>query len=154
MVVYRITRTRYIDDLSGEGSRLNGGRWNSPGIAALYAADFRSLALLETLVHTPFKMLHDYSLAEIILPDEAPVYTFTPDELPSDWDAFPGYNNTALIGDRLLLENHFFAIRIPSALLPEEYNWVINTRHPLMPEVKLVVKRPVVFNERFKKMLQ
>jgi len=71
MELYRITQEQYADDLSGNGAKLFGGRWNSEGHPALYAASGRALALLETLAHTPAKMLDakPYILVTIFVPD-------------------------------------------------------------------------------------
>ncbi len=153
MEVYRITRMSYLTDLSGEGSRLNGGRWNSIGIPALYTASHRSLAMLETLVYTPFSMLKDYGLASFELPDDVPILKLSQNDLPSDWDIFPSQLGTAMLGNKVLNELNFLAFQVPSALLPEETNLVINPRHSLISKVVLKMQRPLVFNERFKKVM-
>ena len=150
MEVYRVTRMLYLDDLTGEGSRRHGGRWNHIGTPALYAASHRSLAMLEALVYTTFRQLTDYGLAVIHLPDEAPVLTLTPEDLPYDWDAFPSRHSTAQLGTRLLQQGRYLAFRVPSSLLPEEQNIVINPLHPLMRQVQMASQRRLTFNERFK----
>lgn len=154
MEVYRVTRMHYLDDLTGEGSRRHGGRWNSMGTPALYAASHRSLAMLETLVHTPFRQLTDYGLAVLRLPEEAPVLRLEPEDLPFDWDVFPSRRSSELLGTRLLQQGKYLALQVPSSLLPEEQNIVINPLHPLMKQVRITHQRRLTFNERFKHMLE
>lgn len=154
MEVYRIAKMEYLSDLSGEGSRLNGGRWNSIGTPALYTASYRSLCMLETLVYTPFKMLKGYGVVTLQIPEAAPLLFLEPKDLPFDWDVFPSRRSAALLGSRLLVEMDYLAFRVPSSLLKEEWNWVLNPRHPLMREVSISAGRPLVFNERFKNVME
>ncbi len=105
MELYRITQEIYAGDLSGNGAKLFGGRWNSEGLPALYAASTRSLALLETLAHTPAKMLQVkvYMLLTVIVP-----YTILPlvielRKLPDGWDAPDIRPFTQKTGDRFFL---------------------------------------------------
>ena len=73
--VYRITKDRYANDLSGNGARLYGGRWNSKGVPVVYAGEHRSLCLLEFLVHVPPDVLpSDMSMVTIRIPGGLPLY--------------------------------------------------------------------------------
>jgi RES domain-containing protein len=153
MLVYRIAQLMYLNDMSGEGSRLFGGRWNSKGIPALYTSGTSSLAMLETLVYTPFTMLQGYGIATFELQNHWPVKELLPKDLPNDWDVFPSRRHTAIIGDKMLTAEDAIAMKVPSALLEEEWNLIINPQHPLAQEIRLVEKRPLVFNERFKNVL-
>ena len=153
MLVYRISQLIYLNERSGEGSRLFGGRWNSKGIPALYTVSHRSLAMLETLVYTPFSMLKGYGIATFELQDEWPIKELLPKDLPNDWDVFPSRRHTAIIGDELLSAQEVIGFKAPSALLAEEWNLIINPLHPLSKKMKLVDKRPLLFNERFKNVL-
>jgi RES domain-containing protein len=150
MEVYRIARWPYIADLSGEGSRRYGGRWNSIGIPALYAASHRSLAMLEVLAYTPFELLQGFGLATIWLPDDAPYLKIGTDDLPTGWDAFPSRRSSALMGNHWLQEKHYLGVWVPSCLLPEEYNLVINPAHVAMQQARVVASRPLEFSARFK----
>ena len=70
MIVYRISKTKNIKDLSGTGARIFGGRWNNKGVSIIYASESRALATLEYLVHVPLSLMPtDLSLAAIKIPD-------------------------------------------------------------------------------------
>ena len=71
MLIYRISKTEFIDDLTGVGAKLFGGRWNSKGIFMLYASANRALAVLELLVHLDANEIqqHNFSIAEIEIPE-------------------------------------------------------------------------------------
>jgi RES domain-containing protein len=150
MELYRIGQEAYAGDLSGNGSRLFGGRWNSEGVYALYVSASRSLALLETLAHTPAKMLQEkvYMLISISVPDIIPLQTVDTKKLPAQWDAFEAHPFTKQTGDNFLLHQKKLLLRVPSALVHEEYNYILNPLHPEMKQVKIVHRRQLKFNTR------
>lgn len=150
MEVFRISRDSFRRDLSGEGSRQFGGRWNRIGTPALYTSTSRSLALLEILVHTSFKALNDYYITTIRLPDDAPCLTLQDKELLPGWDAFPAAKPSLETGDAFFEEGIFLGMYVPSCLVPEEKNLVLNPLHPLMKRITITDCRPLIFNERFK----
>lgn len=150
MEVYRITQEIFYEDLSGNGAKLFGGRWNSPGVPALYTASSRSLALLETLAHTPAKMLQvkNYILAELFIPDTALQEIISPKSLPPGWDATDIHDYTASMGDSFLHANAKLILSVPSVLMPEENIYVINPQHTDMKKVMLLQQRRVRFDRR------
>src|SRR6185437_4737812 len=99
---YRITQEKFAEDLSGNGSRLFGGRWNSEGVFALYTSSSRSMALLETLAHTPAKMLNSnhYQLITLLIPDGLVSEQVVVSSLPDQWDAPDTRLFTRRIGDK------------------------------------------------------
>lgn len=148
MVLYRITRRVYADDLSGTGARLYGGRWNSKGKAVVYTASSQSLALLEVLVHlTPLLIPKDYYAVEIEVPDES-ILSINSEYLPEDWNDLLPPATIKKIGDTFLAENKYLLLKVPSAIVPDEFNYLINVSHPLMEEVRVVKKKPFSFDER------
>jgi RES domain-containing protein len=149
MEVFRITKTKFIDDLGGTGARLHGGRWNSVGVSVLYTASLRSLAMLEALAYTPFSLLYDCSLATLVIPDTAAMLLLQPADLPAYWDRHPAPASTAVFGDQFLKENKYLLIGVPSAILPEEYNYLINPLHSQINEITISHQRPLVFSSRF-----
>jgi RES domain-containing protein len=149
MLVYRVTRTEYANSLSGEGSRANGGRWNTQGLAAVYGAENQSLAMLENLVYQPFNLLIDYSIATIFVPDDAPVLQLDAASLPVGWDAHSHKPITVELGSNLLREAQYLMVRLPSAILPEEYNVMLNPNHAAMQHVRIEKIRPLIFDARF-----
>lgn len=150
MELYRITQEMYSEDLTGNGSKLFGGRWNSEGIPALYCASSRSLALLETLAHTPAKMLlvKTYILITISVPASAMHEVITIDELPEKWDAVDIHPFTQHTGDNFLRENKKLILSVPSVLMPEENIFVFNPLHSDMTKVKITRKRRIQFDKR------
>lgn len=148
MILYRITRRVYADDLSGTGARLYGGRWNSKGKAALYLASSQSLALLEVLVHlTPLIIPKDYYAIEIEVPEES-ILTIDPKFLPVDWNDLLPPAALKKIGDAFLADNKYLSMKVPSAIVPDEFNYLLNVNHPLMDEVRVIKKKPFSFDER------
>ena len=125
MVVFRIARKEYIQDLSGRGAELFGGRWNEKGIPALYTSSSLSLAALEILVHTD-KSLPPVNMAyaKIYVPDEMfsmKILRLKPDEVPVEY------------GTKWLKEKRGLMLKVPSVILPYEYdhefNLILNPLH-------------------------
>jgi RES domain-containing protein len=150
MELYRITQQEFAEDLSGNGARLFGGRWNSEGFFALYTSSSRSLALLETLAHTPAKMLEVkvYHLITLAVPDNLVTQKVAVRNLQDGWDAPDTRPFTKKIGDAFLTEKKYLMMQVPSVMMPEEMNYVINPMHTDMKQVKLVNKRRIDFDKR------
>jgi len=150
MKVYRISKAVYAKDLSGNGARLYGGRWNSEGNFALYAAENRALALVETLVHTPIKFLksNPFLLIEIEIPLSAGILKMDLEGMPQEWDAYIPAPSTRKLGDAFLAEQKHLLLQVPSVLMPEECNYVINPLHGDMKHVKVLEVRLLTFNDR------
>jgi len=150
MELYRITQEKFAEDLSGNGSRLFGGRWNSEGVFALYTSSSRSMALLETLAHTPAKMLNsnNYQLITLSIPDGLVSEEVLVSSLPDQWDAPDTRLFTKRIGDKFLNENNNLALAVPCVLMPEEFNYLVNPLNKDMKKVKLVHKRRIYFDKR------
>jgi RES domain-containing protein len=107
MELFRITQEQFADDLTGNGSRLFGGRWNSEGVFAVYTSSSRSLALLETLAHTPAKMLDtkNYQLITLHVPDVIEAKEILFNNLLTGWDAPDVRPYTQKSGDKFFREN-------------------------------------------------
>lgn len=150
MELYRICQEIFADDLSGNGARLFGGRWNSEGMYALYAASSRSLALLETLAHTPAKMLQQkiYMLVTLSVPDNLLPQEINVKKLSAGWDAPDIRPFTKKTGDNFLLSKKNLLLSVPSVLMPEENNFVLNPLHMDMKKIKIVSGRRIYFDKR------
>jgi RES domain-containing protein len=150
MELYRISQSIYAEDLSGNGSRLFGGRWNSEGHYALYTSFSRSLALLEILAHVPAKLLKekDYILVTLSMPDKISMMMIEEKALPVNWDSLDVPHITQKIGDNFLKKQEHFALQVPSILIPEEHNCVLNPLHTIMKQVKIIHQRLIRFNDR------
>ena len=138
MRLYRIAPARFIADLTGEGARLAGGRWNPKGVPALYTAESAALALLEYLARVTLADLPgDLSLAVLEVTDPCPMLTVTSAELPSGWDTPSVAPATMEFGRQWLETASTPLLRVPSVLLPPGLGWniILNPRHPALHPV-------------------
>ncbi|WP_293400555.1 RES domain-containing protein [Phenylobacterium sp.] len=129
-----------VAGLDGEGARLFGGRWNSPGRPMIYTAASPSLAVLEVLVRfdlPPELLRNDYRLLSIHVPDDAPVLEL--EDLPGDPRA---------VGDDFLSRGEALVLRAPSAVVPQERNSLVNPRHPAAALLRLQANEPFKFDPR------
>ena len=158
-LVYRIQKRQFVDSmLTGEGARLNGGRWNPIGIPLLYTSTTPELALLETVVHldgTPIRDLPPFVRVTIELPNF--IEEINPDDLPAGWDLirFP-HELPFFLVPRLTPAYSVLAFSVPSVILKNSpsRNVLINPLHPLMGQVRVVDVIPHVFDERLQKQPQ
>lgn len=152
MVVFRIAKEEYIHDLSGYGARRYGGRWNQKGTSVIYTSESRALASLEFLVHIPPVLIpHDLYIATIEIPNR-----FTPEvcktkRLPPNWKEFPPPHRLALIGTNWVLQKKKLLLQVPSALVEDEYNILINPDHPDIRYVKIKKIQKYHFDQRLLK---
>lgn len=152
MQAWRIAKRAYALDLNGTGARLTGGRWNSPGVAAIYAGMTAEIAAMEKLVHSSDLLPKDLVLAVILLPDDAKLYVrYSVKDLPDGWDALPSSASAISIGDKFLLDSKRLGLFVPSAIMPEATNVVLNPNHPAFANVTISVVRPFEFDSRLSK---
>jgi len=148
MILYRIGKCIYADNLSGEGARLYGGRWNSEGRPAVYLASSCSLAMLEVLVHLqPLMIPNDYCLVEIEVPDSS-IVQITMADLPDNWKDVSPPAILKVMGNNFLANKKHLMLKVPSSIVPLEYNYLLNPMHPDMKKVKIVKKEPFDFDSR------
>lgn len=147
MRVYRISKCQFIDDLTGTGATYFGGRWHSKGTRVLYTASSASLALLEALVHitsvVPLKMC----LMSLDIPDQF-IKEIRAIDLPENWTLNPPPDVLKFYGDSLVKENKLLALKVPSVILPEEHNYILNPAHKLYSKIKIVYSRTISIDER------
>lgn len=139
------------DDLNGKGGEITGGRWNSKGVPVVYAAENRSLACLETLVHLAAgKLPLNRYLVEISIPDRvwAAGEIETVGTLPVGWDAEPASGTSIDYGTEWLRNQRSAILRIPSVIVPEEYCVLINPTHPDTKEITAVKVRRWLYDPR------
>lgn len=146
--VYRISKCQYIHDLKGTGAAAYGGRWHSKGTYILYSALTPSLALLESVVHISKIPLVDYCMISLKIPDDN-VIVMNIAALPSYWSENPASPSLSIIGDKFVKENKYLAMKIPSAIMPEDYNVLINPNHKDFEKVKVNYTRNVPIDNRF-----
>ncbi len=149
MIVFRLCKSVWQNDLSGKGAEISGGRWNSKGKPLLYTASSRALCVAEIAVHTPLGCLpHDFSMVEIKLPGQITIKEVHENELPEHWQAFEHRNITQTIGDRFISGNTSLVLKVPSALVQGDYNYLINPEHQYKKHISIVRCVPFRFDNR------
>jgi RES domain-containing protein len=137
MRLYRIGKTKYAHDLTGLGAKLNGGRWNHEGIPCIYLAESRALSLLEYASHATIDRLPPtlaFSTFEI---PEYSIRQLSVNELPATWLQRPHCKENRDIGSAILSKNECLLLKIPSVIIGQEFNFVLNTLHPLISTVNI-----------------
>ncbi|QKJ28638.1 RES family NAD+ phosphorylase [Mucilaginibacter mali] len=147
MLLYRITRCTYAKDLSGTGARLYGGRWNNIGRAMVYTASSRALATLEALVHLPTAIIpDDFCITTIDAPED--IFEADMSLFPPNWNVYPEPEILKRTGDFFLKQNEHLLLKVPSAIVKQEFNYLINPLHARISEVKVLETEPFTFDER------
>ncbi|MFN8343679.1 MAG: RES family NAD+ phosphorylase [Spirosomataceae bacterium] len=148
MEVFRISKAQYAADLTGTGAKIAGGRWNKPGTAVLYTSGSRALATLEVLVHIPaFYVPSDYVLSTLWIPDDS-IQHLNPELLPDRWQDLTPNENLRTLADAWLKSTACLTLKVPSAIVAGEFNYLINPLHPIFAEVKLLRREAYRFDPR------
>lgn len=147
VLVWKIIKEKYLATvLVGEGARMAGGRWNSPGVPLIYAASSLALAALEILAASSDILIEDrYAAVPFAVPEELIVDL---PELPSGWDAWPAPESTRAIGDYWVRQRASAVLRVPSVIIPLEPNYLINPRHDDFGRIDAGSPVPFRFDER------
>lgn len=148
MELWRITREAYTA-LDGEGARLYGARWTPRGTPAIYAASHLSLAALEYLVHIDAEDAPDDLVAlRIGVPDDVTEPACATASLPADWRRTPSPPQCQAIGAEWAGRRERLLLRVPSVLVPEESNVLVNPMHPDADRVRLIGSRAFTYDVR------
>ena len=135
MEVYRIVRERWSKKLQASGVAA---RWNSKGNFVIYTSSSRALACLENVVHRSGEGLSDIFRTMVIeIPVRIEMEEITLKKLPRDWSERINFSITQQIGDEWLRSKSTVVLKIPSAIVPEENNYLINVSHPNFKKIKL-----------------
>jgi RES domain-containing protein len=128
MIIYRLAIEAFKDDLSGTGSKMYGGRWNVPGYPAVYTAENISLAVLEILVNADKNNIPPtYHLLQLHIPDSLPIKLIKADTLKDKW--YNDFEYAQFIGSRFLESGKESILKVPSAIVKQEYNFLLNPLH-------------------------
>ncbi len=139
MKVFRIAKTQNINDLSGTGARIYGGRWNHKGTGIIYTSESISLATVEYLVHVPLSIAPtNLSLMTLQIPDEVTPKEIIMADLPDNWREYPAPSKLAESGSNWARANESLLFRVPSVVVEYEYNILINPFHPDMKHVTIL----------------
>lgn len=151
MRAWRIAKRAHALDRSGGGGFAEAGRWHEQGQPVIYAGLSPELCVLEKLAHTGQFLPADLVLVELSLPEGAGLYAETaPGELPAGWDAVPPGGASAAYGSRFLRAGELLGLIVPSAIVAEARNIVLNPVHPAFAQVTMNILRPFRFDERLR----
>jgi RES domain-containing protein len=140
---WRMVKEKHLATaFSGEGAAKTGGRWNSRGVAVVYTSATRSLAALETLVHLNPPVMFNYGIIRIEF-DEEWVERLTLAALPTDWKVEPPPLSTRQLGDEWARALRSAILAVPSVIIPQETNYVLNPAHPNFR--KIAIGQPAGF---------
>jgi RES domain-containing protein len=152
MLAYRITHKIYSAELFASGLP---GRWNGNGRKAIYCANSIALAFLENMVRRQgVGFNEDFKTMILNIPDELGIQTITPKQLQAGWRKITDYSKCQSIGNTWYDEGIFPVLKLPSAVLPESFNLVINSLHPDFKKIKLVKTTDLIPDERIEDLLK
>ncbi len=145
LIAWRIVDSKHKQKaFSGDGARRYGGRWNSKGVAVIYTAGSLSLACIELVVNLPSPKLLE-SFVRIPVRFKSSLVESSPyNQLPRDWQSRPISPTTKAIGDRWVRQQRLAILKVPSVVIPEEFNYLINPAHPDFARIE--IGQPVVYH--------
>lgn len=132
---------------NGQGAKLYGGRWNSPGSAVVYGSEHKSLAALEHLVHFNPRTPNRFKAFSFQFSDSF-VKTLSPRDLPKNWREEPPPPTTQHIGDTWARESRSAILAVPSIIIPEELNYLLNPAHPDFKKITVGKPEDFTFDSR------
>ena len=152
MIVYRITKKEH-SALDGVGGLYGPGRWHKKGNLVIYTSEHASLAAWEKIVHvTSFENLpENLLLVKIELPDGIEIQSVPEKVLVKGWNHFPFARETVDFGTSFLQKKEHLALKVPSVIIPDEFNIILNPLHPNIRDCKVVSTVPFVFDQRVSK---
>lgn len=146
MVVFRITTARWAGVLTASGYPA---RWNSKGTHIIYTASSRSLACLENLVHRSGEGLNDlFKITEIYIPDTISTEQISLENLPDNWYKTDSYHSCQKIGDQWSERRSSLLLQVPSSIIRDEFNMLINPNHSEFQQVEVRKISPFELDER------
>jgi RES domain-containing protein len=150
MIAFRLLKQNYGSGLSGKGAEIAGGRWNSPGISIIYTSESRALCTAEVAVNLPLGNIPSgFEMISIFIPDDIVITEIREEDLPFGWKVFPLATITQKIGDEFIIQGKSLVMKVPSAVVPGDYNYLINPRHPDFSRIEIIKREPYEFDERF-----
>ena len=158
MVVYRIEREKYLEEtLKGIGASMSKGfRWNSFNTKLVYTSESRALGTLEISVHLDLSedLPADRFYVEIEIPDSINILEVRLEDLPENWDNKPPTITTQTIGDDFVNYNEAAVLKVPSSIVPFEYNYLINPNHSDISKIKIIKTSKMSFDLRLKSRIE
>lgn len=148
--LWRLTKARYQDTaFSGYGAILHAGRWHRKGIPVVYVSESPALALLETMVHVEESDLLAFEYVAIpIRAEETHSEHLNSKDLPADWNAWPWPATTQQIGTQWVKQQRSVLLRVPSAVVPRQSNYLLNPTHPEFSQLDIGPAEPFPIDPR------
>jgi RES domain-containing protein len=153
VVIWRLSKIKYAPTaFDGEGARRAGGRWNSKGTAIVYCSATLSLTALETLVHMDVADFGTSRAAiRVEIPDDIAMDRVEANQLAPDWRDTPAPVSLAVMGDQWAAEGKTLLLLVPSAVVPQENNILLNPRHLDFAKIQISPPEPFVLDARLLK---
>ncbi len=150
MIVFRLIQEKFSPDWEGKGAKLIGRRWNRKGIAMIYTSESRALCTVEIAVHLNLSAApENYILLTINIPEEIEVLEVDTNSLSDGWNKFPFTEQTRQLGSQLILENRYAVMKVPSAIVPGDFNYLLNPGHKDFGKITKIRQEPYEFDGRF-----
>ncbi len=149
IVSYRLVKQRHVKSaFNGEGARLYGGRWNSPGTPIVYTSESLALCCLEIFVHLPsYDFLQDYVYIQVNFDSTLVIEA----QLVDGWNKRPISKVSQSIGDQWVNDNISPVLSVPSIIIPEGVNYLLNANHPDFAQINIGPPVRMDFDQRLKK---
>ena len=151
LLVWRLCAAKYATSaFSGEGAELYGGRWSPPGIRIVYCAESRALAIVEVLANAE-EQERLFALKWVLVSADVPAELVEkPPRFPENWRQYPHPRETQLIGAAWAKEGRTAVLRVPSVVVPGEFNFLLNPAHPQISKIKIGATESFTFDPRLK----
>jgi RES domain-containing protein len=149
MKVFRLSKKKYAQELSGKGASKSENRWNSKGTEIIYTAESRALAMAEVAVHLTLATLPSgYVMMEIDIPDDIKIKELKSKGLPNNWNEYPPNIDTQEIGDEFIDASEACVLKVPSAVVQGDCNYLINPHHKDFKRIKISDVKDFPFDRR------
>lgn len=150
MKIYRVGWSKYASDLTGEGAKLFGGRWNHKTIPCIYTSESRALALLEYTVNVNIEEIpRALSITTFEITSKG-IKIIKESDLPGNWTHSPAPSATKDFGTHLLKTSSSAIIKLPSSVINEEFNYLLNPLHAESKYFKIIEIKDFIYDVRIK----
>ncbi|MGK0412602.1 MAG: RES domain-containing protein [Polaribacter sp.] len=149
MKLFRLSKKKYATVFNGKGAAKSNNRWYSKGTEIIYTAESRALAMAEVVVHLTIATLpKDFVMLTIDVPDEITIRKIDLKDLDENWNAILPNSKTKKIGDLFIDTSEFCVLKVPSAVVKDDFNYLINPYHTQFKKIKIVDVTDFPFDKR------